>query len=89
MTKPTGKDPDMAGTRAALFRAVRHACKLAKMHGLRVAISRGGKVVRVPPEEVLAELDADEDEAPQGGGGADQPEGPGRGPQVRPPRPTR
>lgn len=54
------KDPDMAGTRAAMFRAARRACELAKMHGHPVAISRGGKVVEAPPEEVLAELDASE-----------------------------
>jgi len=62
MIKRTEENADMLGTRAALFRAVRRACELAKMHGLPVAISRGGKVVRVPPDEVLAELDAREHE---------------------------
>lgn len=65
MIKRTDRDADMAGTRAAMFRAARRACELAKMHGHPVAISRGGKVVRVPPEDVLAELDAHEHDPTQ------------------------
>jgi hypothetical protein len=60
MIKRTEENADMMGTRAALFRAARRACERAKRHGLPVAIWRDGKVVRVPPEEVLAELDARE-----------------------------
>lgn len=60
MIKHTEDNADMLGTRAAMFRAARRACELAKMHGHPVAISRGGKVVEVPPEEVLAELDRSE-----------------------------
>ena len=62
MTERTEGKADMLGTRAALFRAVRRACELVKMHGLPVAIPRGGKAVRAPPDEVLAELDAREHE---------------------------
>lgn len=64
MAKASLKDPDMAGTRAALIRATRRACELAKMHGLLMPISRGGKVVKVPPEEILAELDKAETKNP-------------------------
>ncbi len=60
MIKRTEENADMAGSHAAMIRAARRACQLAKMHGLPVAISRAGKVVQVPPEEVLAELDASE-----------------------------
>jgi len=58
----TEENSDMAGSRAALFRAARRACELAKMYGHPVAISRGGKVVKAQPDEVLAELDAEEDD---------------------------
>ena len=61
MIKHTEENADMAGSRAAMFRATRRACELAKMHKHPVAISRGGKVVEAPPEEVLAELDRSEE----------------------------
>ena len=65
MIKHIEENADMAGTRAAMFRAARRACELAKMYGHPVAISREGKVAKVPPEEVLAVLDASEGENPE------------------------
>ena len=62
MIKRTEENADMAGSHAAMFRAARRACERAKMHGLPVAISRAGKVVALPPEEVIAALDARERE---------------------------
>ena len=64
MIKRTEENSDMAGSRAAMFRAARRACELAEMHGHPVAISRGGKVVGARPQEVLAELDAREHALP-------------------------
>ena len=60
MIKHTEQNADMIGSRAAMFRAVRRACELAKMHNPPLAISRDGRVVEALPEEVLAELDASE-----------------------------
>jgi len=54
----TEENADMIGSRAAMLRAVRRACEQARMHGLPVAISRDGKVVEIPPEDVLAALAA-------------------------------
>jgi len=65
MIKHTKENADMAGSRAAMFRAARRACELAKMHGHPLAISRAGKTVEAPPEEVLAELDASEGKKPR------------------------
>ena len=64
MTMRLEENADMAGSRAAMFRAARRACELARMHGHPVAISRNGRVVEVPPHEVLAELDVRENESP-------------------------
>ena len=60
MIKRTEENADMAGSQAAMIRAARRACELAKIYKHPIAISRGGKVVEVPPEEVLAELDPDD-----------------------------
>ncbi len=60
MIRNAEENADMARTRSAMFRAARRACERAIMYGHPVAISRRGKVVEAPPEEVLAELDRSE-----------------------------
>jgi len=60
MIKNIEENADMLGSRAAMFRAARRACDLAIRYNHPIAISRDGKVVCVPPEEVLAELDRHE-----------------------------
>jgi len=62
MTEYAEQNADMAGTYPALCRAARRAAELARMHGALIPIYRDGKIVKITPEEFLAELDAGETE---------------------------
>lgn len=46
------KYPDMQGSRAAMIRAARRAAEQAKQHGQPLVLWRGGRVVRVMPDEL-------------------------------------
>ena len=56
-------DPDMVGSQAAMYRAWRKALIQAKMHGVAVPEWRDGKVVMVPPDQIVIPPEQPADDA--------------------------
>ena len=55
MPEPFDDRSDLAGSQAAMLRAARNVRRLHKLHGVPMAVSEGGKVVLIPPEDILVD----------------------------------